>query len=400
MMVLKKRRLMGLLLLVLSGALLACSLSGQAIRRETRDLPPARPVALQTLPPQPTPTPLPESIYQEIEAEDALLIHIYQRVNPAVVNIDIATRHFSDEPIEMGSGSGFVIDKEGHIVTNQHVVAGAEQIEVTFYDGSVAEARIVGQDEDSDLAVLQVDLPPERLVPVELGDSSTLQVGQRVIAIGNPFGLQGTMTTGIISALGRTLPSRISDAGGRYQIPDVIQTDAAINPGNSGGPLLDSRGRVIGVNSAIRSQTGANTGIGFAIPVNVVKRIVPQLIAHGRATYAYLGITSDGRFTVAELGRYTEMPVDHGVLIAEVAPGGPAAKAGLRGGDRTITVLGSEVRVGGDIIIAIEGRPLRDFDDLIAYLVEETEPGQEVLLTVVRDGETLEIPVTLGERPR
>jgi 2-alkenal reductase len=292
-----------------------------------------------------------------------------------------------------------VIDKEGHIVTNNHVIEMADALEVIFSDGSVADAQILGTDPYSDLAVIQVDVSPERLVPLELSNSSTLQVGQRVIAIGNPFGLDGTMTVGIISALGRTLPAQILEGSGRFSNPEIIQTDAAINPGNSGGPLLDIRGRVVGVNTAIRSTTGTNSGIGFAVPVSTVRRIVPTLIKEGVYRYPYLGITYDTRFTMAEIAGPLGLPVTHGALIDRVTPGTAADQADLRGGDHEVEVMGTTVNAGGDIIVAIDGYKLRDFDDLIAYLVRETQVGQKVVLTVIRDGENLEVSVTLGERP-
>lgn len=346
-----------------------------------------------------TPTSLPESTVADLDAEDAVLINLYKRANPAVVYIAV----FADEQgvvMPLGSGSGFVVDAEGHIVTNNHVVEFADEVQVTFSDGGVAEAQVLGLDPYADLAVLQVNVSPEVLVPLELGDSSALQAGQRVIAIGNPFGLAGTMTVGIVSALGRTLPSDVLEGGGRYSNPEIIQTDAAINPGNSGGPLLDSRGQVVGVNTAIRSDTGSNSGVGFAVPVNTVKHILPDLIAEGVYHYPRLGITSNNFFSLAELAGQLELPVARGVLVIEVARGGPADKAGLRGGDREVEVRGLPMQAGGDIIVAIDGYELRDFDDLIAYLVRETRVGQAVELTVNRDGEEMIIPVTLDERPR
>lgn len=346
-----------------------------------------------------TPTPLPESLVAEATAEDLLLINLYARVNPGVVNIDVAAGTGEEASI-FGSGSGFLIDTEGHIVTNHHVVEGADTIWVTFSDGSLREAKVLGSDPYSDLAVLLVeDLPPSA-VPLELGDSDTLQVGQRVIAIGNPFGLQGTMTVGVVSALGRVLPTVTTATGGSFSNPEIIQTDAAINPGNSGGPLLDSAGRVVGVNTAIRTTTGGNMGVGFAVPVNTVKRIVPRLISEGTYRYPYLGIVSDNRFTLAQLASVLDLPVNYGVLISSVEPGGPADQAGLRGGTRTVRALGTTVRVGGDIIIAIDGHRVEDFNDLIAYLVRETEVGQVVTLTILRDGQQMDVRVRLGERPR
>jgi 2-alkenal reductase len=302
-----------------------------------------------------------------------------------------------------------VIDTEGHIVTNNHVVASAGKIRVTFADGSTAPAQLIGADAYSDLAVIKVDVPAEQLVVAELGDSSNLRPGQRVIAIGNPFGLQGTMTMGIISALGRTLPESSSEsAGGTFINPDVIQTDAAINPGNSGGPLLDSRGRVIGVNTAIRTtnQTGAgqpaNSGIGFAVPVNTVKRIAPELIERGSVRYPYLGITSRESLNLANLASQLGVDVKQGVLVFSVARGGPAERAGLRGGDENNAVLvdGVPVPLGGDIITAIDGMAVKDFGDLISKLTANYRVGDKVTLTILRDGRTQQIEVELGERPR
>ncbi|GBD09413.1 Periplasmic serine endoprotease DegP [Candidatus Thermoflexus japonica] len=342
--------------------------------------------------PPPTPPPIPSGL----DEEEQRLIAIYQKVLPSVVNIDVE----GAEASAFGSGSGFIYDTRGHIVTNNHVVEFAEEIWVTFHDGTVAKARVVGRDVFSDLAVIRVDAPPELLRPAELGDSDTLRVGQKVVAIGNPFGLRGTMTLGVISALGRALETPT-----RFQIPDVIQTDAAINPGNSGGPLVDLQGRVIGVNSAIRtdsSATGipANIGIGFAIPVNTVKRVVPQLIQNGRVRYPYLGITSTGAISLAELrARGYDVPATRGVLIQEVVPDGPAAQAGLRGGTREVQVRGVRILLGGDIITAIDGHPVSSFDELVSYLVNHTEVDQTVTLTILRDGQEREVRVKLGERP-
>ncbi|MGC8946826.1 MAG: S1C family serine protease [Anaerolineae bacterium] len=370
-------------------------------------LPPLTPPSVEDTParaPEPvvviaTPTPLPEALVAEATAEDLLLVNLYARVNPGVVNIDVAAGT-GDEASIFGSGSGFLIDAEGHIVTNHHVVEGADTIWVTFSDGTLREAKVLGTDPFADLAVLQVeDLPPSA-APLELGDSDTLQVGQRVIAIGNPFGLQGTMTVGVVSALGRVLPTVTTATGGSFSNPEIIQTDAAINPGNSGGPLLDSAGRVVGVNTAIQTTTRGNMGVGFAVPVNTVKRIVPHLISEGTYHYPYLGIIADNRFTLAQLASVLDLPVNHGVLISSVEPNGPADRAGLRGGTQTVRALGTTIRVGGDIIIAIDGHPVEDFNDLIAYLVRETEVGQEVTLTILRDGKQMEVSVRLGERPR
>ena len=342
-----------------------------------------------------TPTPLPESLIAEAATEELLLINIYERVNPAVVNIEVlgtAPASFGDDLFPEGEGSGFVIDKEGRIVTNNHVVEGAEGLQVTFYEGTIVEARVLGTDPYSDLAVIEVDLPAQLLRPVALGDSSALRVGQRAIAIGNPFGLEGTMTTGVVSALGRTLP-----AESLFAIPEVIQTDAAINPGNSGGPLLDAQGLVIGVNTAIRTTTGTSMGVGFAVPVNLVKKVIPHLISDGRYNHPQLGIRgiTISPLLVEELG----LPVGKGVLISEVTANSPAEKAGIRGGSREVSIQGRLVRQGGDIITAIDGESVFQFEDLLSYIVMNTEVGQEVALSLVRDGEEMVVKAVLGPRP-
>lgn len=394
-MITRKYLVIAILPLVL--AILACTCSSQDLflAPTPTTIPPQTlaPVVLVA-----TPSPLPEDAVAEVDAEDALLVNLYQRVNPAVVYIQILVDD-GGILLPLGSGSGFVIDAEGHIITNAHVVEEADIVQVTFsYNSVLVDAEVVGQDPYSDMAVIKVDVSPDQLVPLELGDSSSLQVGQRVIAIGNPFGLEGTMTVGIISALGRTLPAQVLESSGRFSNPEIIQTDAAINPGNSGGPLLDTRGRVIGVNTAIRSETGVSSGIGFAVPINTLKRILPQLLEEGIYHYPYLGITSNNLFSVAELAGPLGLPVTHGVLIAEVTPGTAAASSGLQGGNREVEVMGVTIMAGGDIIIAIDEYQVTDYSDFIAYLVRETGVGQTIVLTVVRNGEELEIPVTLGER--
>ncbi len=378
-----------LLIALLTLPVLACN--AQELLLEPTPVP-SSPGAVATVPP------LSEADLQTLDAQDALLINLYRRVNPAVVYIEVLVQRGGGLQ-RLSSGSGFMIDQDGYVVTNNHVVEGADALQVVLADGSVTkDVEIVGRDPYSDLAVIRVDVGPDSLVPLELGDSDALQVGQKVIAIGNPFGLQGTMTMGVVSAVGRTLTSQAME-GGNFSNPEIIQTDAAINPGNSGGPLVDSRGRVVGVNTAIRSGTGVNAGVGFAVPVNTVKRIVPRLIDEGVYEYPYLGITSDTRFTVAELAQLLDLPVDQGVLVTEVQPGTAAAEAGLQGGDREVEVMGQPVIAGGDIITAIDGEMLRTFDDLVAYLVSDTEVGQRVTLTVLRDGRELELSATLGERP-
>jgi S1-C subfamily serine protease len=376
---LRKKHLLFLLPLVLT--VLACTCNGQELFLV------------------PAPTSLPEGIISSTQAEDTLLISIYQRANPAVVYIRVLVEE-EDSLVLLGAGSGFVIDTKGHIVTNNHVIETSDAVKVTFSDGSVTDAKILGRDPYSDLAVIKVDMLPESVKPLELGDSSKLQVGQRVIAIGNPFGLEGTMTTGIVSAVGRSLSAELTGAG-VFSIPEIIQTDAAINPGNSGGPLLDSQGQVVGVNTAIRSLTGTNSGVGFAIPVSIVKRIVPELIKEGTYHYPYLGISSDNRLPLVDLAGPMNLPVTRGVLITSIVEGTAADRAGLQGGDPadTVEVYGMQIVAGGDIIVAIDGYEIHDFNDLIAYLIRETEVGQKITLTILRDGKELKVPVTLGERP-
>jgi S1-C subfamily serine protease len=348
------------------------------------------------------PTPLPASIEISADAVELLLQNVYERTNPGVVNIDVSGGTGADLT-EFGSGSGFVIDTDGHIVTNNHVVDGADEIDVTFSDGSVALATLVGTDSYSDLAVIKVDVDQARLQPLPIADSDLIKVGQRVIAIGNPFGLVGTMTVGIVSGKGRTLPADgPASAAGNFSNPDIIQTDAAINPGNSGGPLLNSKGEVIGVNAAIRTDgtNRANSGVGFAIPSNTVRRVAQQILKDGRVSYPYLGVSVDNHFTIGELAAALKLPVDKGVLVSSVVTGGPADRAGVRGGDQQITVRGIPVVTGGDIITAIDGDPITSFDQMIAYLSGQKLVGQEVMLTILRDGETLQLPLTLADRPR
>jgi len=356
-------------------------------------------------PPTATPVPLPP----DATAAEQLAADIYRRVSPSVVFIRVVQSAdtvtvprqripgFPEQPPfapQAASGSGFVLDKEGHIVTNNHVVDGADKIEVKFIDGTMTRARIVGTDPDSDLAVVKVDVDPSLLQPVELGDSSMLVVGQQVFAIGNPFGQLWTLTSGIISAVGRTIQSGMSN----YSIPEVIQTDAAINPGNSGGPLLDSRGRVIGVNTQIISDSRSSSGVGFAVPVNIVKRVVPSLIKDGRYTYAWLGIT--GTSLSLDIVEAMNLPANQrGALVTDVIRGSPADKAGIQGSQRSVTIDGAQVKVGGDVIIAIDNQPVTGMDSVIDYLLNK-RPGDKVTLTVLRDGKQKEITVTLGERPK
>jgi len=351
-----------------------------------------------------TPTLVPIEAIEQLTAEDQVLINLYQRVTPSVVNIEITLRT-SEFDGASSSGSGFVIDGEdGYIVTNAHVVQDAVEILVTFSDGYVATAEIIGTDDYSDLAVIRVDVNPDRLIPVTLGDSQSLLVGQRVIAIGNPFGLQSSMTIGIVSALGRALPSAqlLNQSNQRFNNPSIIQVDAAVNPGNSGGPLLNYSGEVIGINTAIRTESGVFQGVAFAVPVNTLKRVVPQLIEKGFAEYSWLGVSTfpDERgFTVAALAEELDLPIDYGVMVEDVTPNSPAADAGIQGGNRVEVVRGARLTIGGDIIVAANGVFIRDLDQLLGYLVENTSPGDVVTFTVIRGTDTLDIDVTLGNRP-
>ncbi len=300
-----------------------------------------------------------------------------------------------EEFYNRGQGSGFVWDKEGHIVTNYHVIEDATAVEVIFADDTTISAEVIGTDPDADLAVIKVDLPEVELQPLVLGDSDALQVGQMAIAIGNPFGQEFTMTSGIVSAVGRTIRSGNSP----FSIPEVIQTDAPINPGNSGGPLLNRAGEVIGINTQIISRSGANAGIGFAVPINIAKQIVPILIQGEDFEYAWLGIS--GASLSSEVIDFMKLPEDtKGAMVVNVTQDGPADEAGLQGSDKTLTVAGQDYQLGGDVITGINDQPVEAMNDLITYLVEETRPGDEVVLDVIRaDGEAEEITVTLGTRP-
>jgi len=341
-------------------------------------------------------------------------IEIYDRISPSVVNIRVvlggqATTQpetpelpgfpFDGEIVPTQSqGSGFVFDDQGHIVTNNHVVANASRIIVTYSDGSEALAELVGADPDSDLAVIKVDTDPALLTPVPLSDSTSVRVGQIVVAIGNPFGLQNSFTTGVVSGLGRLLPTSVAAQGGRYSIPNIIQTDTAINPGNSGGPLLNLRGEVIGVNTAITSTTGISAGVGYAVPANIVARVVPELIRNGSVQHPWLGIS--GGTLNADLAE--AMGLDRqqrGVLVSTVTPGSPADRAGLQPSTQEVTIDGLQAQVGGDVIIAIDDQTVRVFDDLLGYIFSSSV-GDTVTLTILRDGQQQTVEVTLAARPR
>lgn len=318
------------------------------------------------------------------------LIELYDLVNPSVVQILVYTS--KSDPIPLGSGSGFVYDSQGRIVTNNHVVADGAVFEVVFSNGSRSYAEIVGRDVDSDLAVIEAEQLPEDADPIELADSDKLHPGQLVIAIGNPFGEQGSMSLGIISGLGRSLESQriLDNSLGSYSLPEVIQTDAPINPGNSGGPLLNMDAEVVGVNSAIRTTTGVNSGVGFSIPVNAVKQIVPVLIDEGEYRYSYMGVSIQS-LNLNLQDRY-DLPQSFGAYVTGITPNTPADDAGLIAASRTDGK-------GGDLIVAIEDQLVEDTEALIAYLVFKSSVGQTLNLTVIRDGETINLPMTLGARP-
>ncbi len=376
----------------------------------------ARPTA------QPTPHPtLGPEVSSELETIQTGFSGVYAQVLPSVVNIQVTqvveqgtvpeSRDFPFPfPFQLppdsggkfrrsGLGSGFVWDKEGHVVTNNHVVENAEEIKVTFYDGTSVAGEVVGADRDSDLAVVKVDHPAGQLHPIQLADSTRIEVGQLVAAIGNPFGLQGSMTVGIVSALGRSLPVNETQLqGSTYTIPDVIQTDAPINPGNSGGVLVNMQGQLVGVPTAIESSSGANAGVGFAIPSIIVQKVVPALIEQGFYEHPWVGI----RGTTLNSDMAENMMLDRGqrgALVIDVIPGGPAEKAGLVGSDRVVSIDGQDRRIGGDVIIRIDSQPVQDFEDLTAYLARYTEAGQTVTLTLLRNGQRESIELTLGVRP-
>ena len=326
--------------------------------------------------------------------DDGSLVSLYENSLPGVVALRVTTAQGS------GTGSGFVFDGDGNIVTNYHVVEGATNVEVDFSSGYKTYGTVIGTDLDSDLAVVKVDVPNDELVPLPLGNSDQLRVGQTVIAIGNPFGLSGTMTTGIVSALGRTLDS-LNDAptGGFFTAGDIIQTDAAINPGNSGGPLFNIGGEVIGINRAIRttssSATGepVNSGIGFAISINIVKRVVPDLIEFGYYDYPYMGISSVSDLSLQSI-EALGLERQTGAYVTSVSAGSPAEEAGVRGASGN-----TGMPTGGDLIIGIDGIEVLQFDGLLRYLINNKSPGDVVVLTVLRDGQEIDIEMTLGKRP-
>ncbi|MFL6363342.1 MAG: S1C family serine protease [Nitrososphaeraceae archaeon] len=341
---------------------------------------------------------------QTVTNNSLTLEDLFTKTQPSVVQVSSISNENS--PLSGASiGSGFIYDKSGHIITNYHVIAGSggNDVSITFLDGTVYRATIVGTDQYSDLAVLHVedDVPADKLIPLPLGNSSALRVGQEVVAIGNPFGLSGSMTEGIVSGLNRLIPvyqDSLSDvAAPAFNIPNVIQTDAAINPGNSGGPLLDMQGEVIGINSAIFSTTGGSAGVGFAIPSDAIANIAPVLIEKGNYQHPWLGVS--GIDMTPEIAEAIGLGEPKGFLVIDVAPGGPAANAGIQGGDTPTQLNGMEIALGGDVILAINDKDIRKIDDMLGYLQQATEVGETVTLTIWRDGQVTQTNVTLGARP-
>ena len=323
--------------------------------------------------------------------KDLSLTEIFERSEAGVVRVNV----IKSEQIAglNGVGSGFVFDQSGHVITNHHVIDNSEKIVVTFLDGSSYNANIVGSDPFTDIAVIKVDAEPYLLHPLPVGDSSNLKVGMQVVAIGNPFGLSGSMTAGIVSQLGRLLPSQ--DTG--FSIPDVIQTDAAINPGNSGGPLLNIKGEVVGINTAIQSAIGEFTGIGFAIPSKTVSKIAPQLIEEGEYHHPWVGIS--GRDIDPDLAKILNLKDAKGFLIVTVVEGSPADKAGLIGSSKTKEIDGVTYQVGGDVILSVDGKPVRKIDDILIHLQREKSVGDEMVLEILRDGRNTNFVILLEERP-
>lgn len=336
-------------------------------------------------------------VIPDIVSVEDTLTNLYEQASPGVVSIRVLTE-FGD-----GLGSGFVIDKEGHILTNFHVIEGITDLEVSFPSGLKVRGEVLGTDLDSDLAVLKVEANPDDLHPLPLGDSENLKVGQTVVAIGNPFGLSGTMTVGIVSAMGRTLDSmRAAPGGDFFEAGDLIQTDTAINPGNSGGPLLNLNGEVIGVSRAIRTENFSsegeplNSGIGFAIAINIAKRVIPSLIEQGSFDYPYLGISGTSEISLLEQEALS-LPRSTGIYVTDVTPGSPADRAGLRSGNQPTQIVG--LNADGDLIIAVDGREVRTFSDMLSYLINHRSPGDTVVFTVLRAGQEMEVEITLGSRP-
>ncbi|WP_420544990.1 S1C family serine protease [Nitrosopumilus sp.] len=324
-------------------------------------------------------------------SENLSLIEIFEKSEPGVVRVNVQ-RAESIEGVG-GVGSGFVFDKKGHIITNAHVVDNARKVVVTFLDGRSYNANIIGSDDYTDIAVIKVDADLSDLQPLSIGDSSNLKVGEQIAAIGNPFGLSGSMTSGIVSQLGRLLPS----SGAGYSIPDIIQTDAAINPGNSGGPLLNMRGEVVGINTAIQSATGEFTGVGFAVPSQTVAKIVPILINKGEYKHPWIGIS--GTDIEPDLAKVLKLADAVGFLVVTVIKDSPADKAGIVGSTKVMETETGRYAIGGDIILSVDGKEVRQIDDILIHLQRAKSVGDEMILEILRDGRTTNVTIILQERP-
>ena len=333
---------------------------------------------------------MPKAIGQQNPyTKELSLVEIFEKSEPGVVRVNVQR---DADNVSNGVGSGFVFDKKGHIITNAHVVNDARKIVVTFLDGRSYNADVIGQDKFTDIAVIKVNADLKLLHPLTLGDSSNLKVGEQIAAIGNPFGLSGSMTSGIISQLGRLLPS-----GSGYSIPDIIQTDAAINPGNSGGPLLNMRGEIVGINTAIQSTTGEFTGVGFAVPSKTIAKIVPILISEGEYRHPWIGIS--GRDIDPDLAKVLNLNEAVGFLVVTVVEHSPASEAGLRGSEETVSIDGINYPKGGDVILSVDGIDVRKIDDILIHLQRAKSIGDEMILEILRDGRTTNVSITLQERP-
>jgi S1-C subfamily serine protease len=349
------------------------------------------------------PAPLPQPAAQTTTGKGLTVNQIYRQDSPGVAFVQAQSAPRSPSPFNpfggggggTATGSGFVIDQQGHVLTNAHVVSGAQKIEVTLGNTDSSQpvsADVVGKDPSTDVALLKVDAPADQLHPVQLGDSSKVNVGDPVVAIGNPFGLDRTATAGIVSALQRQIK-----APNGFTIDNVIQTDAAINPGNSGGPLLDGNGRVVGINSQIESPNGGgNVGIGFAVPINTVRQVAQQLLANGQVQHAFLGIS--GTDVTPELADVLNLGVNQGALVQTIVPGGPADKAGVNGGKAAVSIGGQQVRAGGDVITAVDGSTVTGMSDVIAA-VDQKQPGDTIQLSLAHGTQKRTVTVTLGNRP-
>jgi len=334
--------------------------------------------------------PIPSAIGETAYSKNLSLVEIFEKSEPGVVRVNVQR---TDQVNGTGGvGSGFVFDKKGHVITNSHVIKNVKKVVVTFLDGRSYNAETIGFDEFTDIGVIKVNADLSLLQPLSLGDSANLRVGEPIAAIGNPFGLSGSMTSGIVSQLGRLLPS-----GAGYSIPDVIQTDAAINPGNSGGPLLNMRGEVVGINTAIQSTTGEFTGVGFAVPSQTIAKIVPSLIENGKYHHPWIGIS--GRDIDPDLAKVLGLNDAVGFLVITVVENSPAAKAGMHGSDETVQVDGVNYPIGGDIILSVDGKQVRKIDDILIHLQRAKSVGDEMILEILREGRTTNITIALEERP-